>query len=246
MDSPDSVVDRKELRVGSVVLFLGGTGAFIANLFHPHDFPSQTEALLRFVAARPHWSHLHFMVMISVVFLACGLAMVTRNLADPMARAIGTLGRYMVILGSAVYMVEVMVDGFAMRYFARTWAAATDPAQKAALLTSGDAVIHTWFALFPVFSGVFLGLSIAVIGAAIFKSGNLPRWLGAWGLLSGTLCFVTGLGAGLGLPVPLPVWIVGVTLSATWGPPLAAMAWRASSPAEGRAETPVTSHTAAS
>jgi hypothetical protein len=229
MNSNDSAVDRLEMRVGSVVLLLGGTGAFVANLFHPHDFPAETEALLRFVAAKPHWSHLHFVIMISVVFLVCGLAILTRNLADPMARALGTLGRYLVILGGAVYMVEVMIDGFAMRYFARTWAAATDPVQKAALLTSGDAVIHTWFALFPVFSGVFLGLSMAVIGAAVSRSKNFPRWIGLWGLLSGTLCFITGFGAGLGVPVPLPVWITGVTLGATWGPPLGAMMWRASS-----------------
>src|SRR6476646_8161124 len=193
MNSPGFAVDRHELRVGSIVLLLGGTGAFIANLFHPHDFPTETEALLRFVAAKPHWSHLHFLIMIAVVFLVCGLAMLTRNLADPMARALGTLGRYMVVLGGAVYMVEVMIDGFAMRYFARHWAAATDPVQKAALLTSGDAVVHTWFALFPVFSGVLLGLAMALIGAAIFRSGNFPRWLGIWGLVSGSLCFITGL-----------------------------------------------------
>src|SRR6476660_9817582 len=125
MNSPDAGVDRSEMRLGSIVVLLGGTGAFIANLFHPHDFPSQAEDLLRFVAAKPHWSQLHFVIMMSVVSLVCGLAMLTRNLADPMARALGTLGRYLVILGGAVYMVEVMIDGFAMRYFARTWAAAT-------------------------------------------------------------------------------------------------------------------------
>ena len=234
MNSPASGVDPNEMRVGSAALLLGGSGAFIANLFHPHDFPTETEPLLRFVAAKPHWSQLHFLIMIAVVLMVCGMAMLTRNLADPMARALGAFGRYMVILGGAVYMVEVMVDGFAMRYFARHWAAATDPAQKAALLTSADAVIHTSFALFPVFSGVFLGLSMAVLGAALFRSRNFPRWLGAWGLLSGTLCFITGLGAGLGLAVPLalPVWIVGVTLGACWGPLLGVMMWRASSRVE--------------
>ena len=234
MNSPASGVDRNEMRVGSAALLLGGSGAFIANLFHPHDFPTETEPLLRFVAAKPHWSQLHFLIMIAVVLVVCGMAMLTRNLADPMARALGAFGRYMVILGGAVYMVEVMVDGFAMRYFAKHWAAATDPAQKEALLTSADAVVHTWFALFPVFSGVFLGLSMAVLGAALFRSRNFPRWLGAWGLLSGTLCFITGLGAGLGLAVPLalPVWIVGVTLGACWGPLLGVMMWRASSRGE--------------
>ena len=229
MDLLNSSVNCREMRVGSVALLVGGIGAFVTNLFHPHDFPSQAEPLLRFVAAIPYWSRLHFLIMISVVFLVCGYAILTRNLANPMARAVGTLGRYLVILGGAVYMVEVMVDGFGMKYFANQWAAATDPSQKALLLAGGDAVIHVWGVLFPVFSGVFGGLATTAIGAAVTLSGNLPRWLGLWGVTSGILCLLTGFGAGLGFHVPLLVWIVGITLGATWGPPLGAALWRASS-----------------
>ena len=50
-----------------------------------------------------------------------------------------------------------------------------------------------------------------------------------WGLFGGTMCFITGLGAGLRFPVSLPIWIVGVTAAALWGIPLGAMMWRASS-----------------
>ena len=231
MESPSATVDRAEMRVGSVVMLLGGTGAFIANLFHPHDVPHETEPLLRLLAVSPHWSHLHFLIMLSVVFLVCGMAMLTRNLADPLARAIGTFGRYLVILGGAVYMVEIMIDGFATRYFARQWLEATDPAQKAALFTSADAVAHVWFALFPVFSGVFTGLAMGVIGAAVTLSRNFPRWLGIWGLFGGTMCFFTGVGVGLHLGAALLVWIAGVTAVATWGIPLGVMMWmRASRP----------------
>lgn len=210
-------------------MLLGGIGGFTANLFHPHDVPRQTEELLRMLAAAPHWSQLHFLVMLSVVLMVCGLAMLTRNLTGSFANALGTLGRYMVILGSAVYLVEVMVDGFATKYFANRWMEATDPAQKTAAFAGADAVAHVWFSFFPVFSGVFLGLSFAVIGAAVIRSENFPRWIGYWGLFGGTLCFVTGLGAGLRFPVPLPIWIAGVTAAATWGIPVGVMMWRVSS-----------------
>jgi uncharacterized protein DUF4386 len=230
MDSPAAVANRAELRVGSVAVLLGGIGGFIANLFHPHDVPHQTEPLLRLVAAAKHWSQLHFLIMLSVVLLVCGLAMLTRNLADPMARALGAIGRYLVILGGTVYLVEVMVDGFATKFFADRWAEAVDPVQKAALFTSADAVAHVWFSLFPIFSSTFTGLSIVAIGAAVTLSKNFPRWAGLWGVFGGTMCFITGLGAGLRFPVPLPIWIAGVTAVASWGIPLGVIMWRRSSP----------------
>jgi hypothetical protein len=208
-------------------MLLGGVGAFVTNLFHPHP-PDQTEALLRMLVAAPHWSQLHFLIMLSVALLVCGLAMLTRNLADPMTRALGTLGRYLVILGGSVYLVEVMIDGGATKYFADRWAEAADPAQKESLFNRAAGAAHVWFSRFPVFAGVFLGLACIVIGAAVIRSGNFPRWLGLWGIFGGTLCFITGLGAGLRFPVPLPIWIAGVTLAATWGLPLGPMMWRAS------------------
>ena len=228
MNNSPSPVNRAELRVGGAVLFLGGVGGFIANLFHPVP-PHETEALLRLVAAAPYWSQLHFLIMLSVVFLVCGLAMLSRNLANPMGRAIGTAGRYVLIPGGAVYLVEVMVDGFATKFFADRWSAATDPTVKASLFASADAVAHVWFALFPVFAGVFLGLGFLLIGAAVSRSGNLPAWLGYWGALGGACCFLTGVGYALRLPVPLPLWIVGVILVASWGLVLGPMMWRASS-----------------
>jgi hypothetical protein len=236
MNLPAPAVNRAELRVGSVAMLLGGVGAFIANLFHPHDVPHQTEALLRLIAPAKHWSQLHFLIMLSIVLFVCGLAMLTRNLAHPMARALGTLGRYMVMLGGTVYLVEVMIDGFATKFFADRWAEAADPAQKAALFTSADAVAHVWFALFPVFSGILLGLAFILIGASVFWSKNFPRWLGLWGMFGGICCFITGLGSGLRLPTPLFVWIAGVTAAATWGIPLGVMMWRASSSESGLQE----------
>jgi hypothetical protein len=228
MESNLPTVNRAELRVGSIAMLLGGVGAFVANIFHPHP-PHETEALLRLLVAAPHWSQLHFLIMLSIAFLVCGLAMLTRNLADPMAHALGTLGRYLVVLGGSVYMVEVMIDGSATKYFADRWSEVADPAQKASLFNSADVAAHVWFSFFPVFAGVFIGLAFVVIGAAVIRSGNFPRWLGLWGIFGGTLCFTTGLGAGLRFPVPLPVWIAGVTLAATWGLPLGPVMWRASS-----------------
>src|SRR5713226_9694019 len=143
MESNPPAVNRAELRVGSMAMLLGGVGGFVASPFHPHP-PHQTDALLRLLVAAPHWSQLHFLIMLSVAFMVCGLAILTRNLADPTARALGTLGRYLVILGGSVYLVEVMIDGFATKFFADQWSEAADPAQKASLFNSADVAAHVW------------------------------------------------------------------------------------------------------
>ena len=43
---------------------------------------------------------------------------------------LGTLGRYLVILGGSVYLVEVMIDGFATKFFADRWSEAADPRRR--------------------------------------------------------------------------------------------------------------------
>lgn len=217
-----------ELRLGGIVVLIGGCGAFVANIFHPSP-PGKTEELIQMLLAHPHWSQLHFVILLSVVLLVGGLSMLTRNLDGVQARGIGALGRYFLLLGSAVYCVEAMVDGFATRRLADRWAQAP-AADKAALFASADAVANTWEALFPVFSGIFLGLAMLTIGLAIVRSKNFPRWLGYWGVLGGSLCFVTGVGVGLRLGASLPVWLAGVSLNATWGIPIGIMMWRRSAP----------------
>ncbi len=220
--------DRFELRLGGIVVLLGGCGAFVANIFHPSP-PSKTEELIQLLLAHPHWSQLHFVVLLSVVFLVGGLSLLTRNLVGTHARAFGALGRYFLLLGSSVYCVEAMVDGFATRRLADRWAQA-QPADKALLFASADAVANTWEALFPVFSGIFLGLAMLTIGFAIVRSKNFPRWLGYWGVIGGSLCFITGVGVGLRIGGSLPVWIAGVSLNATWGIPVGIMMLRRSAP----------------
>jgi len=164
--------------------------------------------------------------------LLCPLNLKNRSrcLADPMARAVGTPGRYMVMLDGAVYMVEVLIDGFATKQFADRWSQATDPAQKAVLFNSAEMAARVWASLFPSFAGVFVGLSFAVIGTAIIMGKNFPRWLGLWGVIGGAMCFLVGLGAGLDFEVPVPIWIAGVIMSGTWGIPVGVMMWRRISP----------------
>src|SRR6266699_2158427 len=101
MNSSLPPVNREELRIGGAVVFLGGVGAFVANLFHPVP-PHETEALLRLVAAAPHWSQP------GDVDAQSGPSHGPRDRNG---------GRYVLILGGAVYLVEVMVDGFATKFF---------------------------------------------------------------------------------------------------------------------------------
>jgi len=207
-------MNRDELRVGGAAALIGGSVGFAVNLLHPTP-PADPEALLRLVAASPHWPQLHFMGMLAVVFMISGLAMLSRNLAGGTALAIGALGRYIIILSGAVFIVMTMIDGFASKAVADRLVAA-EPGQQQVLLPAARAIIHVERALFPVFAGVFLGVSFIVLGAAVWRSENFPRWLGLWGMLGGVMCATVGFGFAFRTAFLLPVWLIGVAAVISW------------------------------
>ncbi len=203
-----------ELKVGGMVALVGGCVGFVVNLMHPTP-PAQPHDLLKLVAATPHWPQLHFMGMLAILLILSSMAMLSRNLVGEMARAIGVLGRYIFIAGGTVVMVMTMVDGFASKKVADALFAA-DPAQQQLLAPAANSIIYIERALFPIFAGVFLGLAFMVMGAAVWRSENFPRWLGIWAMLGGLMCAVVGFGVAFRLDVPLPLWLVGVVAVVTW------------------------------
>ena len=207
-------MDRYELKVGGWIALIGGGVGFVVNLFHPSP-PWDPEEIFRLVATRPHWLQLHFFAMLTALCMVSGMALLSRNLTGGLARALGMFARYLFLISGTAFVVMTMIDGYGFSTAARLFNAA-DSAHRDLLLASGRAVVQVEHSLFPVFAAVFLGMSFVVMGAAVWRSENFPRWLGAWGVLGGLMCAAVGVGVVFRLPVPLPVWLIGLVLDITW------------------------------
>lgn len=207
-------MNRDELKLGGIVALLGSVVGFVVNLFHPTP-PADADELLRVVAANPHWREIHFFAMITALLIVSGMALLSRNLVGGMAAALGALGRYFFLVSGTAFAVMTMIDGFAFKGVADRLHAA-DAARQPFLAAEAHAVVYVERALFPVFAAVFLGLSFIVMGAAVWRSENFPRWLGLWGMIGGVMCVTVGVGWPFGINVPLPVWLIGLVAVVTW------------------------------
>jgi hypothetical protein len=224
------VRDQASLRVGGVATLVGGLGALVVNVLHPRP-PQRTDELLSVVASVPHWTVIHYTAVFAAVLIVAGFALLVRTLRDSLARALGEVGKYATALGAAVFLVAIMVDGLGYPYYAVRWMAAAGD-EKSMILWAADAVHTVDMALFPVWSGIFLGLGVLLMAAALWRSAEYSRIFAAFGLVGASMCLVFALSGVFGLTVPLPLWPLGPAVDGVWMTLLGAVMLRkASSPA---------------
>jgi hypothetical protein len=222
---------RGTLQFGGIATLIGGVGAIVVNILHPRP-PQRTDELLLLVASMPRWTIIHYASVFAAVSIVAGLALLVRTLQESRARALGEVGKYATTLGAAVFLVAIMVDGHGYPYFADRWMAASGD-EKSVILWAASAVHTVDAALFPVWSGMFLGLGMLLVAVALWLSGAYPRILAALGILGGAMCLAFALSGVVGATVPLPLWPLGPALDGIWLTLLGAlMLRRALRPAE--------------
>jgi hypothetical protein len=220
------------LRVGGIATLLGGVGAIVVNILHPRP-PQRTDELLTLVASMPHWTIIHYGAVLATVSIVSGLALLVQTLQDSWARALGEVGKYTTALGAAVFLVAIMVDGHGYPSFASRWMGASGD-EKSAILWAASAVHTVDAALFPVWSGMFLGLGILLVAAALWLSAEYPRIFAAFGIVGGSMCITYALSTICGFTVPLPLWPLGPAIDGIWMTLLGAMMVRKPLPAAER------------
>lgn len=226
--------DREALRAGGIATLLGGVGAIVVNILHPRP-PQRTDELLTLVASMPHWTIIHYGAVWAAALIVSGLALLVPTLQDSRARALGELGKYAAVLGAAVFLAAIMVDGHGYPAFAGRWMGASGD-EKAVILGAASAVHTIDAALFPVWSGLFLGLGILLVAVALWRSAEYPRIFAALGITGGAMCVTFALSIVGGFTVPLPLWPLGPAIDAIWMTLLGAMMVRRSLSSTAEAE----------
>ena len=218
------MTNRTTLRAAGINLFIGGVVALVVNALHPRP-PERTDELLALVATMAHWSLIHYLAAFATPLIVAGLALLVTTFTDPVARAIGEVGKYVTAFGAATFVVAIVIDGYGYPRFARVWMAATGD-EKSTILWAADAVHTVDAALFPVWAGLFLGLGLVLVAAALWRSGEWPRWFAAVGCLGGSMCFVYAMTVVFAASVALPLWPLGPAINGVWLTTLGAMLLR--------------------
>lgn len=203
------------VRVAAAAAAVGAVLALVGNAIHPRSsgagLPTGSE-YLELVSGNGAWTVVHALIVIASLLFLAGQWALTEFLAGTPGARLAALALSFAVLGGAVNMVDLLVDGGAMPALARL---EDEQGSDAALVDAAATAVNAVdFALFTGIMLAFFGVPFLLYGLAVALSGRLPVWLG-W------------LGAALAaLMICIGTWqLVGGVSSGTYKvafPPLAA------------------------
>lgn len=143
-------------RSSAVALLLSGMALALGNLLHPDNKADAMAAL-----SHPLWQPAHAAILASVVLMLYGLAGFHAGQEARIGR-LGKLGYVMTIIGTALFVGAIMVDGFVMPVVVGT------PAANALDNSS----------LLPIFlaTGVVFALGLILFAVATVRAGAYASW----------------------------------------------------------------------
>lgn len=181
----------RDIVVSGAVLLLGLVLSLVAGQLHPHaESPNDHPAVFAEYAASTDWVWVHdfqFAAALTVVggFVLLYSAMSRRYTVTTLERcALGAA-----VATAAVFAFNMAVDAVALKQSVDAWVAAPGPEKPARFAAAESIRWLEWGA--NSFFQIMLGLTIALFGLGIVRSGVVARGLGWIGLLAG-LGLITG------------------------------------------------------
>lgn len=175
--------DRALFRTSGLAIMIGAVAGAVFNLMHPRDFDfdNLAESVLSSVGKTSAWSPIHIGLVFAVVLGLLGLTGLYRSIGGHFGAALARLGLVAAIVGAALLLVALAIDGVGMQSAAdslagssseRTFAVAT-----AKTLTAASA------GFLSVGIMIYFGLGFGLFSMAIAYGEGYPKWLGWLGVL---------------------------------------------------------------
>ncbi|MDP8931481.1 MAG: hypothetical protein M3O70_23650 [Actinomycetota bacterium] len=216
--------DSWMLRLGSGAGVVGSLLAMVGNLLHPATPMGDPEGVARAIAQSPAWVPVHLVIVVGLVLMLGGLVAISRSIGTGLAAALARMGLVAAVIGTAVGLVLVILDGVAAKHLAEAWASAPAEEAPAALrMVMAEETIN--FALASLFNILFAGVTFVLYGLAVAWSDAYPRWAGWLVAVAGVGSVAVGLvQAYVGEPVPftraatiifptvITLWVAGMGL----------------------------------
>lgn len=221
--------DRPLLRLGGAMTLAGTLLSFVGNALHPRSvgFYGDPAAWLDHNTGSAVWFPSHVMILLGSILLVGGLVALSGSLAGTRGYGVGQLALANGLIGSALIIVTLAIDGLAVAKLDDVWNAAAAPSPDA--LLAGSILYHTIFSLLYVFMLTLFGLAPIFYGIAILLSRAYAGWLGWAAILIGSAVVATGLLSMLGVATEVLdalVWPVVASFFTAWFFVIGAIMWR--------------------
>lgn len=190
-------------RVGGIALVVAALMGIAGQLLHPASVSAVDHPAMHIqeVATSPVWVLSHTLFLLAFLVNLVGLWALAELVASTGPADLARLAYGVGLVGSAVSVLFITVDGFGVKLASDAWA--TGAAQDQAILLQvavGFDVLED--ALFGVWLLTYFGLTGLVYGA-VLRATNLPRWISTVMLLGGSIGTINGLAVLLaGISVP--------------------------------------------
>ena len=190
--TPPVDLDRRIYLLGGVAAILGSLMGMVGNLIHPVTPLDDPEGVARVIAESDAWTAIHLVIVFGITLMLGGLVALYQSIRDSRAGALARLGLAAGIVGIAIGVVLVILDGVGAKQLADEWAIAPQDERATALrIVLANETIN--FALASSFNIVFAGATFILFGLAVATSGVYRRSLGWVVVVAG----IASVGAGL-------------------------------------------------
>jgi hypothetical protein len=224
------VDDRPIIRLGAAMAVGGALLAFVGNALHPRSTEYYGDPVAWLNHNTPEgtiWLPSHVLILLGQIALIGGFVALSRSLAGSRGHGVGSLALANALVGTALIMVTLSIDGLTVAQLGDVWELSDTPSQEAVLV--GSILYHVIFSTFYVFQILLFGLAPILYGSAMMLSRRYARWLSWSGVLIGSSVIVTALLSLFGVATEFldaVVWTIQGGLWALWFLLIGMVLWR--------------------
>jgi hypothetical protein len=221
--------DRPLFRLGGAMAVCGAAVAFVGNALHPRstEYYGDPVAWLNHQTQMSIWFLSHVLILLGMIALVGGFVALSRSLAGTRGYGIGHLALANALVGSALIMVTLAIDGLVVAQLVDVWKVTEAPSPDAILAAS--IMYHTIFSLLYLFMISLFGLAPIFYGIAMLLSKVYASWFSWAGVLIGSSAVITGLFSMCGIAsefLDAVVWSVVASLFSIWFLIIGVLLWR--------------------
>ena len=162
-------------RLGAASGIAGAFLAIIGNLLHPR-LPADAIAAHGIIAQHRYWDVVHLVILLAAACLAVFFVALAAASTTPRGRAWSWAGATVGLLGAAVLIVAIGIDGYAGKALADAYRESADNERFVHLqVAEGINLLHT--GLLYVWLMLFFGAPFVAYGMAGLAEGRWKPWI---------------------------------------------------------------------